>query len=86
MGFHWPVVCRIKTESTILSLWGKIRVSEDPYPRIFYAEKCWLMNNNYIQYHEENHSDSHTEQIISSFSGFPQSCSSDSTNIIIKKL
>ena len=36
-GFHWPEFFRITTESTILSLYGRIQVSEKPYSRIFYA-------------------------------------------------
>ena len=32
-----PVYSLIRTESTILSLDGRIRVSENPYSRIFYA-------------------------------------------------
>ena len=36
-GFHWPVHSRIKTESTILFLYGRIQASENPYSRIFYA-------------------------------------------------
>ena len=34
-GFHWPLFSRIRTE--ILSLYWKIRVSENPYSRIFYT-------------------------------------------------
>ena len=35
-GFQWPVFSRIRTESsTILSLYGRIRVSENPYSCIF---------------------------------------------------
>ena len=37
-GFHWPVFSRIRTESRILTLYGRIRVSENPYSRIFYAK------------------------------------------------
>ena len=33
-GFHWS---RIMTESTIISLYGRIRVSENPYSSIFYV-------------------------------------------------
>ena len=36
MSFHWPVFSRIRSES-ILSLYEKIRVSENPYSRIFCA-------------------------------------------------
>ena len=36
-SFHWPIFFRIKTESTILSLYGRIRVSENPYSPIFYT-------------------------------------------------
>ena len=36
-GFHWLAFSHIRTESTILSLYGRIRVSENPYSRIFYA-------------------------------------------------
>ena len=35
--FHWPKFSRIRTKSSILSLYQKIRVSENPYSRIFYA-------------------------------------------------
>ena len=35
--FQWPVFSRINTESTILSLYLRIRVSENPYSLIFYA-------------------------------------------------
>ena len=36
-GFQWHIFSRIGTKSTILSLHGRIRVSENPYSRIFYA-------------------------------------------------
>ena len=36
-GFQWHIFSRISTKSTILSLYGRIRVSENPYSRIFYA-------------------------------------------------
>ena len=36
-GFHWPVFSRIRTESTIVSLYGRIRVGENLYFRRFYA-------------------------------------------------
>ena len=36
-GFHRPAFFCIRTESTILSLYGRIRASENPYSRIFYA-------------------------------------------------
>ena len=36
-GFHWPVFSRIRTKSTTLSIYGRIRVSESLYSRIFYA-------------------------------------------------
>ena len=36
-GFQWPVFSRITTQSTILSLFGRIRVTENPYSCIFYA-------------------------------------------------
>ena len=29
-GFHWPIFSRIRTKSKILSLYGRIRVSEKP--------------------------------------------------------
>ena len=35
--FYCPVFSRIRTESTILSLNGRIGVSENPCTRIFYA-------------------------------------------------
>ena len=34
-GFYGRVFSRIRTESTILPLYGRIRVSETPYSRIF---------------------------------------------------
>ena len=37
MGFHRPVFSSIRTESAILSLYGRIRASENPYSHIFYA-------------------------------------------------
>lgn len=37
MSFHCPVFSRIRTESTILSLHGRIRISENPYSCAFYA-------------------------------------------------
>ena len=37
MGFHCPVFFRIRTESTILPLYKRVRVSENPYSCIFYA-------------------------------------------------
>ena len=36
-GFHWSVFFRIRTEFTILSLYGRMRVSEKLYSCIFYA-------------------------------------------------
>ena len=36
-GFHWPVFSHLRTEYKILSLYGRIRVSEKPYSDIFYA-------------------------------------------------
>ena len=36
-GFHWPVLSRIRTKSTILSFCERIRVCENPYSRIFYT-------------------------------------------------
>ena len=36
-GFLWPVFSRIRTKYTILSLYERIRVSENPYSCIFYA-------------------------------------------------
>ena len=41
MDFHWPVFSRIKTESAILSIYGRIQVSENPYSRIFYPVIGW---------------------------------------------
>ena len=35
-GFQWPVFFRIRTESYILSLYGRIQVIENPYSRILY--------------------------------------------------
>ena len=36
-GFHWPVFSHIRSESLILSLYERIRVSENMYFRIYYA-------------------------------------------------
>ena len=36
-GFHWPLFSRIRTKSTSLSLYRRIRVSENPHSRIFYV-------------------------------------------------
>ena len=51
-GLHWPVFSRTRTESMILSLYGKIRVSKNQYSRISYAmimnwvnNVCWKCNN-----------------------------------------
>ena len=41
MDFHWPVFSRIRTESTILFLYRRIRVNENPYCCIFYVVKCF---------------------------------------------
>ena len=40
--FHWPVFSRIRIKSMILSLYGRIRVCENLYSRIFYAVTLWL--------------------------------------------
>ena len=45
-GFHWPVLSRIRTEATILSIYGRIRVSENPYSRIFM--QCRITNKTTI--------------------------------------
>ena len=37
MELQRPVFSRIRTKSTILSLYGRIRVTENSYSRIFYA-------------------------------------------------
>ena len=42
--FHLPVHPRIRTESAIMSLYGRIRVSEKPYSRVFHA--VHITNNN----------------------------------------
>ena len=36
-GFFWPAFSRIRTESRILSLYGKIRFRENPYSGMFYV-------------------------------------------------
>ena len=36
-GFCWPVFSHVRTEFTILSLYGRMRVSENLYSRIIYA-------------------------------------------------
>ena len=36
-GFHWLIFFRVKTESTILCLYGEMRVSKDPFSDIFNA-------------------------------------------------
>ena len=43
-GFLWAVFSRISTGSTILSLYGKMRVRENPYSSIFYAVLILLWN------------------------------------------
>ena len=35
--FHWPVFSRVKTESYILYIYERVRISENPYSPIFYA-------------------------------------------------
>ena len=40
-GFRWPVFFQIKTKSTILSLYRRIRVRKNPHFCIFYAV-FWL--------------------------------------------
>ena len=42
--FHLPAHPRIMIESAIMSLYGRIRVSEKPYYRVFYA--VHIANNN----------------------------------------
>ena len=37
-GSFWPECSRIRTKSKILSLYGNIQVSENPYSDIFYAK------------------------------------------------
>ena len=44
-GFHWPVSPSIRTESRILSLYRKIRVTENPYSRILYSVFLTEINN-----------------------------------------
>ena len=44
-GFDWPVFSSIRIESTILFLCGRIRVSENTYPRMFYAVKQKYVHN-----------------------------------------
>ena len=44
-GFHWPVFSRIRKEYTILPLHRRIRVSENPYSRIFYTVSILTPNN-----------------------------------------
>ena len=40
MDFLWPAFSRIRKESEILTLYGKMQVKEDPYSSIIYAAKC----------------------------------------------
>ena len=55
--FHWPVFSRIRTESTFLSLYGIIWISENPYSRIFYAAReptfgrCFMLKLNKLPVH-----------------------------------
>ena len=50
-GFHPPAFSRIRTKSMILSLYGKITVSENPYSPIFYAVQDILKNLKVKQNH-----------------------------------
>ena len=43
-GFHSPVFSRIRTDSTSLSLHGRIWVCESPYSFIFYAVIFLIMH------------------------------------------
>ena len=62
--FRSSVFSRIKTESTILSLYWEIWVNENPYSRIYYAvckigylcckEKLWQTGNCILPYSEDN--------------------------------
>ena len=50
-GFHSPVFSLIRTKSMILSLYGRIPVSENPYSPIFYAVQDILKNLKVKQNH-----------------------------------
>ena len=47
-SFHVPAFSRMRAESAIMSLYGRIRVSEDPYTRVFHA--VHTTNNNIDPY------------------------------------
>ena len=40
-GFHWPAFSRIRKESTILPLNGRMRVSQNSRSHIYYAVVLW---------------------------------------------
>ena len=46
--FQLPVIPRIRTESAIMPLYGRIWVSENPYSRVFHA--VHITNNNIDPY------------------------------------
>ena len=46
--FHLPIFPRIRAESVIMSLYGRIRVSENLYSRVFHA--VHITNNNIDPY------------------------------------
>ena len=64
IDFRWSDFSRIKTESTILSLYWGIWVNENPYSRIYYAVckignlcwkgKLWQTGNRMLAYSEDN--------------------------------
>ena len=41
-GFQWPVFSHIRTEFLILSLYGRVCISENLYSCIFYAVRCYI--------------------------------------------
>ena len=47
-GFHWAVFSRIRTKSTTLSLYGRIRVCENLHYRIFYTVSATKIGGNTI--------------------------------------
>ena len=86
--FHVPVFPRIRTESAIISLYSRIRVSENPCSRVFHA--MHTTNNNIDPYlpHFLHNWDVSSNQIINLGSGPEiedlQICRSITTSIISK--
>ena len=49
MGFLWPVFSRIRTETSILYLYGKIQAKENSYSVIDYAVIMMMMMNYFCE-------------------------------------